>query len=282
MPSFDTPPATHALIEFSTLVFARVTHVVEPEKEKKENETGEPTGATTGLIKGPKGPKGPKFYYGFAARIEKVDDEKQNTVWFKRNTHLNVRGGGFFAVGTSHAPDPDPAPERGDIVVGKIREIEGKGPMFTWWTHHARPFLEFTRILKRGPRALRNTGKAFALLKMAHTRSKTTDDLYVIARLVVLNDVNTLISRLFEPESMPRHPVKKDSTGHQRQRGFHMEFSPIEVAYYVAQFCNNKEVLVACIAHLNKHAEKVLEWPSQDLSDFTPERLENYFEKKGK
>ena len=126
-------------------------------------------------------------------------------------------------------------------MVGKITETK-KNPMFQWWTHKARPFLEFVRTVRRGPRVFRNPSKAYALLKLEHTREHTTDDLYVVARLLLLRDVNSLISSLYEYEQRPRHPQKKDESGHQRQRGFDCEFRPVEVAYFVSQFCANKHI----------------------------------------
>ena len=257
MPPFNTK---HLLREFDSLVFARVTSTkVVPPKE------GEPV------------PKDP-FFFGFAVRVDLVDEKKQNTIWFKKNTHVTSRGG-FFAVGVSHVPACDVPPERGDIVVGKITETK-KGPMFQWWTHKARPFLEFVRTVRRGPRVFRNPSKAYALLKLEHTREHTTDDLYVVARLLLLRDVNSLISSLYEYEQRPRHPQKKDESGHQRQRGFDCEFRPVEVAYFVSQFCANKHILEACIAHLNKHSDKIQNWPHQDMTDYTPERLQSFLEEK--
>ena len=128
--------------------------------------------------------------------------------------------------------------------------------------------LEFVRTVRRGPSRVSKPVQSVCFAQIGYPRH-TTDDLYVVARLLLLRDVNSLISSLYEYEQRPRHPQKKDESGHQRQRGFDCEFRPVEVAYFVSQFCANKHILEACIAHLNKHSDKIQNWPHQDMTDYT-------------
>ena len=227
---------THALEEFNTLVFARVSRVQQPDKSNP-------------------------YYYGFAVRVKRIDgDLKKNTIWFKKNQHLSERNG-FFALGVSHVPE-NKMPERGDIIVGKVKTLE-KGPTYIMWTNRARPWLEFTRMLIHGRRSMKNAEKAYSLLRLEHTRSKTTDDLYLVARLLILNDVGSLMAQYMSEEHRPKHPRKKiKENGYQRQKGFDIEFEPIELAYYVAEFARDERILLECINYVNKYAIILVDWTS--------------------
>lgn len=251
--SFDKK---HALVEFNSLVFARVSRVV----QKEPDET------TKGTKK-----DDDKFYYGFAVRVKQIEGtRKENTIWFKSTQHCSNKHG-FFAMGISHVPKNTP-PARGDILVGKVIKMT-KGYSYVWWTHHARPWLEFSRMLSKGKRSMRIAAKVYELLKLEHTRSGTTDDLYLVARLLILNDVGSLMAQLFAEENRPKHPRKKDKEGYQRQKGFHTEFPPIELAYYVAEFARDDRILQECVNYINTYAQKVVEWPTVDMSNYSMDRL---------
>ena len=111
-------------------------------------------------------------------------------------------------------------PKVGDVVVGIPCTLE-KGEALSWWAPSARPIYELrTMIRKKDRGALKHASRMYQKLK--------TDDLYMFARLL-LGDVDTLASQMLDASERPRHPVKKNDTGHQRKRGFDLRWHPIPV-----------------------------------------------------
>jgi len=250
--------------ELSVLTFARVSHIVLKDEHKSTYDTTINKEDTY------------QYYYGFA-KVEKSAKE-QGTVWFKNATHL-TRGGGFFFGCVSHAPGytkVSDIPKRGDTVVGKIVQSK-KGASFEWWTHHATPFVNFRAFL-HNPKKLSNQPRAFSMLKLVHSRKQTTDDLYIMAQVLLKQDVAILVSQLLEERERVRHPWLKDASGYQRKRGFDLEYHVVEIAYFLSLFVKQPDIYKKFMAEMEKHKTEIVEWPTAKLSEYSLERLEKNIE----
>jgi len=251
--------------EMSLLVFARVSKVVLPEAHK----------ATVGVGVDGKNEDSYEHYFGFA-KIEK-GSSIQGTVWFKRATHLS-RNGGFFFGPVSHVPPytkKSELPKRGDTIVGKLIQGKKGRHSFAWWTHDANPFMNF-RSFVNWPKKLNNEPRAFSMLKLSHTRNNTCDDLYLLAQIVLKNNVDLLVSQLLEKKDRPRHPWLKDATGYQRKRGFLVEFHPVQFAYFSSLFVKSIDIYKTFIEKIKKNPN--VEYPEELLNQYTLEKLEKHIE----
>lgn len=146
-------------------------------------------------------------------------------------------------------------PKVGDVLVGMPCTLD-KGEAFSWWAPAARPLYELRNMLKKKDRAsLKHTSRMYQKLK--------TDDLYVFARLL-LGDVDTLASQMLDSSDRPRHPVKKNDTGHQRKRGFDLRWDPVPFAFFTSMITRDRSVL-----------EQMLEKCPSVHTEYTAERLES-------
>jgi hypothetical protein len=247
--------------ELSVLVFARVSTVVLKEQHKQKSHTSDDENAYD-------------HYFGFA-KIE-TGANVEGSVWFKRATHLS-RNGGFFFGPVSHVPPYTKAceiPKRGDAIVGKIIKTK-KGNAYVWWTHHATPFMNF-RSFVHFPKKLSNEPRAFSMLKLVHTRNKTSDDLYVLAQVLLKHNVDLLVSQMKEESEQPRHPWLKDASGYQRKKGFDCEYHPVEFAYFASLFMKSSTIYKRFIEKISPTV--VVDYPEDLLNRYTVDRLEKHIE----
>lgn len=257
--------------ELSVLTFARVSKVVLEDKHKDAPRGGEEASY--------------RHYYGFAV-VEKSKENKKDkkqpknrTVWFKNATHLS-RNGGFFFGSVSHCPGyakVSDLPKRGDIIVGKLVESK-KGYYYDYWTHCATPFMNFRAFLRGAPRKLSNEPRAFSMLKLAHSRQKTTDDLYIMAQVLLKQNVSILVSQLMEEKERVRHPWLKDESGYQRKRGFELEYHVVEIAYFLSLFVKQPFIYKKFVQELERRRKDVVDWPDAKLEEYSLERLEKNIE----
>ncbi len=260
--------------ELSVLTFARVSKIVLEDKHKEASHATEEASY--------------RYYYGFAV-IEKgkttnekdtKDDKKEvmRTVWFKNATHYS-RNGGFFFGSVSHAPGYTKAsdiPRRGEIIVGQLVESK-KGYSYEYWTHHATPFMNFRAFL-RAPRKLSNDPRAFSMLKLVHSRQKTTDDLYIMAQVLLKQNVSIMVSQLMAEGERVRHPWLKDESGYQRKRGFELEYHVVEIAYFLSLFVKQPSIYKNFLQELERKKKNVMDWPDAKLEEYSLERLEKNIE----
>jgi hypothetical protein len=255
--------STEQLIEeLSVLTFARVSKVVLADENKESS----------------KGEVSYKYYYGFASVEKAKTDKDKKTVWFKNATHLS-RNGGFFFGSVSHCPGYsklNDIPKRGDIIVGKMIPST-KGAQYEWWTHHATPFMNF-RAFIRSPRKLQNEPRAFSMLKLTHSRTQTTDDLYIMAQVLLRQNVSLLVSQLLDDKQRVRHPWLKDESGYQRKRGFELEYHVVEIAYFLSLFAKNTRIYKQFLEQLDKKKQEILDWPAAKLKEYNMDRLEKNIE----
>lgn len=246
--------------ELSVLVFARVSTVVLKDQHKQTGIHGEEDAF--------------EHYFGFA-KIEKGAGV-EGSAWFKRATHLS-RNGGFFFGPVSHVPPytkVSEIPKRGDTIVGKIIQTK-KGNSFVWWTHHAIPFMNF-RSFVNYPKKLSNEPRAFSMLKLTHTRNQTCDDLYVLAQVLLKQNVDLLVSQLKEESERPRHPWLKDASGYQRKKGFDCEYHPVEFAYFSSLMAKSTTIYKTFLEKVQSTV--VVDYPEDLLNRYTIERLEKHIE----
>lgn len=218
-------------------------------------------------------------YYGFA-KIENEHPEFSGSVWFKRATHLSRNGGMFFGP-VSHSPlysKVKEIPTKGDIIVGKIVKMS-KGWGYAWWTHNARPFLNF-RAFTLNTKRLSNDVRAFNMLKMEHTRSKTTDDLYMMAQFCLKQNILLLVKQMFSESDKPRHPWIKDEKGYQRKKGLDLEYHPVEFAYFTSLFSKNVKLYKSFLEEMKKQETKIVNWPEEKLNMYSLEMLEKNVKEK--
>tara|TARA_Y100000748_G_scaffold264012_1_gene233236 strand:+ start:1611 stop:2330 length:720 start_codon:yes stop_codon:yes gene_type:complete len=211
---------TALLGEMGTLTFARVTKMVYNEKH---------------VLRGERGEKVYSHFCGFS----RCQSKSERSVWFKKESHLPqvYVGPAIHAAPLSKLSE---YPRAGDTIVGLAAKAP-KGEVFVWWTHGARPLLEFIKMLQEVPtRVLRQSSRTYSRLG--------GDDLYVFCRLV-LGDVRTLALQLTEGEKQ-RHPVHKDETGYQRQKGFRLRCHPVCFAYYSALMCRSPAMYEAFLAQV--------------------------------
>ena len=251
---------TQVYEELSPLVFARVSSISLKDEFIDKYTTAQEK------------EKSYMHYFGFA-KIESNHPVYSGSVWFKRATHMTRNGGLFFGP-VSHAPlysKEKEIPSKGDIIVGKITKLE-KGLSFVWWTHAARPFLNF-RAFAMNTRRLNNDVRAFNMLKLEHTRSKTTDDLYMMAHFCLKQNVSLLVKQMFSENEKPRHPWLKDTKGYQRKRGLDLEYHPVEFAYFTCLFSKNTALYATFLEEMKKHEAKIVDWPEEKLTMYSLELL---------
>lgn len=155
------------------------------------------------------------------------------TVWFKKASYRPL-----FIGGVTHRPPLNTFseyPKKGELIVGKIRDT-AKGPVFDFWCHHAEPIYEFASAIEKGPKALSSSTRSYGKLKTSFTRTKSEDDLYVMARLLLLKDVDSIVREYGPEEHRMRHP--------QRQaRGIQIERGLVEFVYLTSLFSRDPRIL---------------------------------------
>lgn len=210
---------TALLGEMHTLTFARVTKMVYNDKH---------------VLRGERGGKVYSHFCGFS-RCQK---KSERSVWFKKEGHLSQVYVGP-AIHMAPLTKLSEYPRTGDTIVGLTAKAP-KGEVFVWWTHNARPLLEFIKMLQEAPaRVLRQSSRTYSRLG--------GDDLYLFCRFV-LGDINTLALQLGDEKQ--RHPVHKDKTGYQRQRGFRLRCHPVCFAYYAALMCRSPAMYEAFLVQV--------------------------------
>ena len=221
--------------ELDRLVFSRVTKVGYEDKHVAFGEGDE---------------RVYRHFYGYVRCL----DNPRRSLWFKKDGHRSTIYFGPIRHETS-LTTLKTYPQVGDVLVGMPCSLE-KGEAFSWWAPAARPLYELRAMLRKKDRsALKNTSRMYQKLK--------SDDLYVFARLL-LGDVDTLVSQMFELAERPRHPVKKNDTGHQRKRGFDLRWDPIPFAFFTSMVTRDRTVL-----------ERVLERSPITHTEYTIGRLES-------
>lgn len=200
--------------ELDRLVFGRVTKVGYDEKHLAFGEGDE------------------RVYRHFFGYVRCLDNPRRS-LWFKKDGHRATVYVGPVRHETS-ITSMKSYPKVGDVLVGVPCSLE-KGEALSWWAPSARPLYELRCLLQRKDRtALKHPSRLYQKMK--------SDDMYVFARLL-LGDVDTLAAQLLEPEDRPRHPVKKNETGHQRKRGYDLRWDPIPFAFFSAMVSRDKTVL---------------------------------------
>ena len=230
--------------EIETLTFARVTRVVLDEKHR--------VGKTY------------THFYGFAKNL----DDASQSIWFRKAGFVgNMDDGGFYFGPVLHRPLlEDNFPEQGDIVVG-ITVNHTKGLAFKWWVHQAMPFRQFSLMLREN-KPFHNLSRAYSRLCLP---TEHPDDLYMLGRLLLCKDTDTLASQLKEASERPRHPVSKDDSGYQRRRGFLVSMGAVEFAFFSCLFSRDAALFETFVSKIDKEKHK--------LNVYTPQRLERMIDK---
>jgi len=225
----------HITGELDRLVFGRVTKVGYDDKHVAFGEGDE---------------RVYRHFYGYVRCLE----NPRRSLWFKKEGHRStVYLGPVYHE--SSITTLSTYPKVGDVLVGIPCSLE-KGEAFSWWAPSARPLYELRTMLRKKDRnSLKHTSRMYQKLK--------SDDLYVFARLL-LGDVDTLTSQMLDISERPRHPVKKNETGHQRKKGFELRWDPIPFAFFTSMMTRDRTVL-----------EKVLERFPSVFTEYTAERLES-------
>lgn len=213
--------------EMKHLTFARVTKMVYNEKH---------------VLHGERKDKVYSHFCGFSRCMA----QSERSIWFKKDGHLAQVYVGP-AMHTSSLGKFSEYPRVGDVIMGVTAKAP-KGEVFLWWTQHARPLLEFVQLLEEAPaRVLRQSSRIYSKLR--------GDDLYLFCRFV-LGDVKLLAEQIGEQKT--RHPVHKDDTGYQRQKGFRLRCHPVPFAFYAALMCRNRDMFAAFLSEIdedNEHAD---------------------------
>jgi len=158
--------------------------------------------------------------------------DKGESIWFKKGTFRPL-----FIAGVSHSPPLDMYthyPQNGNLLAGQVHETE-KGKTFTFWSHHADPIREFCIAIEAGPRSIHSSGRSFSKLRTVHTRGRTEDDLWLLARLYLLKDLDPFRREYIPEEGLMKHPV--------RQEGIRIERNVLEFVFFAAYFARDPSIL---------------------------------------
>ena len=115
-----------------------------------------------------------------------AETEKGETIWFKKSSFRPV-----FIAGVTHQPPLELCahyPHRGCLLVGEVTDSP-RGKMFSFWSHHAEPIRAFERAVQAGPDFMQSADRSYPRLRTTYTRGKTHDDLWLLARLYLMKDV---------------------------------------------------------------------------------------------
>lgn len=191
-----------------------------------------------------------RHFYGYVRCL----DNPRRSLWLKKDGHRPTVYLGPVRHETS-ITTLQTYPKVGDVVVGIPCTLE-KGEALSWWAPSARPLYELRTMLRKKDRgALKHASRMYQKLK--------TDDLYMFARLL-LGDVDTLASQMLDASERPRHPVKKNDTGHQRKRGFDLRWHPVPFAFFTSMITRDRTVL-----------DHILEKCPSVHTEYTAERLDS-------
>ena len=165
------------------------------------------------------------YYYGFA-------QDGDRPIWFQQTSR---RPEIYVGPATMRAGSDAP-PRRRTVVAGHVRDVPGRGAMFDWWFADAGPLLELRNRLRHTVGGKRGRGRRLRELL-------GSDDLYVLARVLVYGDVHVLADQLVRPpEDREVHPLRTKD-GHVLRRGYDLERHPLEFAAILAHFAGCADLL---------------------------------------
>lgn len=166
-------------------------------------------------------------FYGYALL------QDGTSAWFKKASFRPI-----FVGGAVHAPKLgilSEYPKVGDTIVGKTTLTE-KGTAFRFWCHKAGPILEFKKALEAGPSSMVSSSKSFEKMKMPCSRNEGEDDLWALARLLLLKDVDLFVKEYMPEEKRSVHP-------HSQNLGIRISRNVAEFVFFAAFFARNAQIL---------------------------------------
>ena len=94
----------------------------------------------------------------------------------------------------------------------------------------------FHKCIFAGPKSLASTTRSYGKLKTAYTRKKTEDDLWAMARLLLLKDIAMMKKEYGPPDHKMRHPERQT-------RGILIERNVVEFVFLTSLFARDKAIL---------------------------------------